>query len=101
MVQLCGWGKEGGGFFFSLKFSQIEEDFAQRHTDYSWRLNYKFQLYKGAERFCLFHILHQPAMGSFLSGVEPENGVNIKMYQPGGACSLLTYFFLVAVFYDR
>ena len=39
-------------------------------------------------------------MRFFLSGVEPEDGIDIKMHQPGGGFPLLTDFFLISVFYD-
>ena len=69
-------GKEGMGILFSLNFSQIEKVFP------------KTGIAAGA------------TSNSFLlSGVEPKNGIDIKMHQPGSAFPLLTDFFLISVFY--
>jgi hypothetical protein len=40
-------------------------------------------------------------MRLFFTCLKPEDGIDIKMDQPGGTLALLTDFFLVAVFYGR
>ena len=90
-------GKEGPEILFFLNFRQtatnrvklVTKQVAENTIILSGLNNYYF----------LFHTLNQPCVGSFLSGVEPEYGIDIKMYQPCGTFSLLADFFLVTVFY--
>ena len=94
MVQLCGWGKMGWGFFFFFHSAWGQCAIA------FWRAIILLgSTAKGPAEWGLFHILYQPGMRFFLSGVEPKNGIDIKMHQPGSAFPLLTDFFLIPVFY--
>ena len=53
-----------------------------------------FQIKSGAE---LFSVLNQPDMGPFQVGVEPADGIDIKMHEPRGFFPFLTDLFLITV----
>lgn len=89
-------GKRGDRILFFLESQRNRWGFSRGYTG---RENGSDN--KRVERFYLFNILHQPGVRSFHSGVKPEHGIDIKMYQPRGTFSLLAYLFLIAVFYCR